>query len=58
MNHKVNMLQKQSNDDLYLEVGDHSFPFKAILPMKLPTSFEHDVGQIRYLIEGIIDIPW
>ena len=58
MNFTVNMLQKLSNDDLYLEVGDHSFPFRVILPMNLPTSFEHHIGRIRYSIEGIIDIPW
>ena len=42
-------LAKQANQDLYLEVGDYSYPFQIVLPPNLPTSFEHFFGRTRYL---------
>ena len=33
-------LAKQANNDLYLEVGDYSYPFSIALPITVPTSFE------------------
>ena len=53
----VPFLLKQSTD-LYLEAGDYSYPFQIMLPPNLPTSFEHEYGQIRYSISATIDIPW
>ena len=44
--------------DLYLEAGIHNLPFNIILPTQLPTSFEHQFGQIRYSVRATIDIPW
>lgn len=41
-----------------MEVGDYSYPFSVVLPPNLPTSFEHNIGRIRYSIRGTIDIPW
>ena len=51
-------LSKQSSNDLYLDIGEYSYPFEIILPKNLPTSFEHNFGQVRYNINGTIDIPW
>jgi hypothetical protein len=45
------------NQDLYIEVGEHSYPFQIQLPQDLPTSFEHVHGRIRYSLNGRIDIP-
>jgi hypothetical protein len=28
------------------------------LPTNLPTSFEHSIGNVRYLIHATVDIPW
>lgn len=57
LNVKVPLLLKQ-NSDTYLDAGDHSYPFQVLLPPNLPTSFEHEYGQIRYSISATIDIPW
>ena len=37
-------LQKRSNEDLYIEAGDHSFPFQIQLPPNLPTSVCYHYG--------------
>lgn len=58
MNSNTILTSKQGGLDLYLEVGDYSYPFEVILPDNLPSSFEHSVGKIRYSIKGTIDIPW
>jgi sporulation-control protein spo0M len=55
----VVLLAKKLNDDVYLEPGqDYTYPFNVNLPVNLPMSFEHKVGQIRYSINGTINIPW
>ena len=54
----IKFAYKTSSDDLYLTVGDHSYPFSIILPSNLPTSFEHSIGYIRYYLYATIDIPW
>ena len=51
-------LTKSSSRDLFLEVGDYSYPFEISLPPDLPASFEHQFGQIRYSITATINIPW
>jgi hypothetical protein len=51
------LLPEQAND-LYLERGNHTYPFQIRLPDTLPTSFEHEYGSIRYSLIGTIHIPW
>lgn len=51
-------MSKQGSEDLYLEPGDYVYPFQCVLPLNLPSSFEHYHGQIRYSVKGTIDIPW
>ncbi|CAF0904985.1 unnamed protein product [Brachionus calyciflorus] len=58
LNFDLVFLSKQPNSDLYLEIGDYSYPFDIVLPPNLPTSFEHTVGQVRYSLYGTVDIPW
>lgn len=41
-----------------LEIGDYSFPFHVVLPLNLPTSFEHLHACIRYMAVAAIEIPW
>ena len=48
---------KKPGNDLYIEVGEYSYPFQLELPSDLPTSFEHEYGQIHYSINATIDIP-
>ena len=57
-NFQMYFLTKTQGNDLYLEVGDYSYPFQFTLPINLPSSFEHQIGKTRYTIEGTIDIPW
>ena len=56
---EITLMDKQaSNEKLYIEAGNHSFPFNFILPQNLPTSFEHSIGFIRYSIQATLDIYW
>ncbi|VDI06184.1 Hypothetical predicted protein [Mytilus galloprovincialis] len=41
-----------------LPSGQHNFPFQFILPPTLPSSFEHQYGQVRYMLKATIDKPW
>ncbi|XP_078330339.1 arrestin domain-containing protein 17-like [Crassostrea virginica] len=45
-------------DEYILPPGQHYFPFSFILPPGLPSSFEGEYGQVRYLVRGTIDRPW
>ncbi|XP_038868690.1 arrestin domain-containing protein 1-like [Salvelinus namaycush] len=38
-----------------LKEGDHSFPFKFLIPASLPTSFEGNYGKIMYRVRAFID---
>jgi hypothetical protein len=58
MNINIEIIRKQADTEIYLESGEHSYEFSAILPLDLPTSFEHTNGQIRYAVFAILDIPW
>jgi hypothetical protein len=59
LNYQVVFVSKHSsNQDLYIEVGDYSYPFQIMLPSHLPTSFEHSIGRVRYSIYATVDIPW
>lgn len=58
INHCLKLLSKSSSSDLFLEVGNVSYPFEFILPNNLPTSFEYSHATTRYTLTGNIDIPW
>ncbi|XP_051517965.1 arrestin domain-containing protein 1-like [Myxocyprinus asiaticus] len=40
-----------------LKEGEHSFPFKFLLPATAPTSFEGPYGRIIYRVRAFIDTP-
>ncbi|XP_052098843.1 arrestin domain-containing protein 17-like [Mytilus californianus] len=40
-----------------LPSGQHNFPFQFMLPPTLPSSFEHQYGQVRYLLKATLDKP-
>lgn len=40
-----------------LDQGTHEFPFSFRLPSGVPTSYEDDVGHVRYYIRGILERP-
>uniref|UniRef100_A0A9R1SJL7 Arrestin domain containing 1a n=2 Tax=Cyprinus carpio TaxID=7962 RepID=A0A9R1SJL7_CYPCA len=40
-----------------LNSGEHSFPFKFLLPAAAPTSFEGPYGRIIYRVRAFIDTP-
>ena len=54
----VIMLYKHEEHDTYLESGEYSYPFKFVLPVDLPTSFEHELGRIYYAIVASVKISW
>uniref|UniRef100_A0A8C7UXT2 Arrestin domain containing 1 n=1 Tax=Oncorhynchus mykiss TaxID=8022 RepID=A0A8C7UXT2_ONCMY len=40
-----------------LKPGDHSFPFKFLIPASVPTSFEGNYGKVMYRVRAFIDTP-
>ncbi len=48
----------EKSTDVYLEEGTSAYPFKVVLPEKLPTSFEQEHGRIRYVLHATVEIPW
>ncbi|KAL3865646.1 hypothetical protein ACJMK2_043012 [Sinanodonta woodiana] len=46
------------NDTTNLQAGRHTFPFVFQLPTNLPSSYESELGNIRYYLKGTIDKPW
>ncbi|XP_029915229.1 arrestin domain-containing protein 1a [Myripristis murdjan] len=40
-----------------LKQGDHSFPFKFLIPASAPTSFEGNYGRIIYRVRAFVDTP-
>ncbi|KAG5679842.1 hypothetical protein PVAND_009379 [Polypedilum vanderplanki] len=41
-----------------LPAGSHTYPFTCALPPQLPSSFEGDLGYVRYTIKVTLDRPW
>ena len=58
MDHRIQLMIKDQNQYLYLEFGDYNLKFQILLPARLPTSFEHMIGRIRYSLHACVDIPW
>ena len=54
----INFYENLSATDYYQEVGEYSYPFEFDMPNGLPSSFEHELGRIRYSIVGTIQVPW
>ena len=57
----INMIftkELRANEELFLEIGDYSYPFNVQLPQDAAPSFEHNYARIRYTITATIDIPW
>ena len=52
---EITLLTPHFQQDLYLE-EEEVIPFQFIIPTKIPTSFEHSIGHIRYFIEAILEI--
>ncbi|XP_062597207.1 arrestin domain-containing protein 17-like [Saccostrea cucullata] len=46
------------SDDNRLPPGQHAYPFSFQLPPNLPSTFEGEVGYVRYTIKGTIYKPW
>ncbi|CAL1543559.1 unnamed protein product [Lymnaea stagnalis] len=51
-------LSGQGSDTKELPAGRHTYPFQFQLPQDLPSSFEADIGHVRYTVSGTIDKPW
>lgn len=44
-------------DDFRLPPGNYNYSFQCMLPPGLPTSFEGQIGYIRYTARVVLDIP-
>ncbi|KAK6180221.1 hypothetical protein SNE40_012413 [Patella caerulea] len=61
INHIVVVFGKapgQGGADPVLQAGRYVYPFSFQLPTGIPSSYESEVGQIRYSVTGVIDRPW
>ena len=53
------IISEENKESLELESGEHIFPFRFVLPEKIPASFEgRPTCYIRYWVKGIIEKPW
>lgn len=41
-----------------LPAGVHTYPFTCTLPPALPSSFEGELGYVRYTVKVTLDRPW
>ena len=48
---------KSTDEGVVLLPGKYVYPFEFTLPPNIPSSFESDLGYIRYTIKGTIDRP-
>ena len=51
----VVLFKHPEQSDCFLEYGEHTFPFKYVLPHNLPPSFQHPTGQIHYYVKGTVE---
>lgn len=47
-----------STGEMYLEPGEHIYYFSFSLPMKIPSSFVGEYGNIMYSASVVLAIPW
>ena len=45
-------------ESLQLSAGSHRYPFTFNLPSNVPSSFEGEVGYVRYTAEAVMERPW
>lgn len=57
LDEEIVLLNKENNDS-FLKPDNYSYNFFIQIPKNAPTSFEHEIGQIRYNLISKIDIPW
>ncbi|XP_047481729.1 arrestin domain-containing protein 17-like [Penaeus chinensis] len=38
--------------------GEHTFPFAFQIPKDIPSSFESEIGKVRYQVKAVADRPW
>ena len=54
----VTFLQKENNEDLFIEPGDWNYPFEYKLPENIPSTMSYSDGKINYHVEARLEIPW
>ena len=54
----VTFLQKENNEDLFIESGDWNYPFEYKLPENIPSTMSYSDGKISYHVEARLEIPW
>nr|XP_031842250.1 arrestin domain-containing protein 17-like [Nomia melanderi] len=49
---------KDEKSKVKITEGYHEYPFEFLLPSNIPSSFEHNIGYVRYTIELVLQRPW
>jgi hypothetical protein len=52
------LLGSANASETELPQGVHTYPFTCTLPPSLPSSFEGEMGYVRYTIKVTLDRPW
>ncbi|KAL4228949.1 hypothetical protein ACF0H5_011989 [Mactra antiquata] len=57
---KISLFGKEQSgqDETKLQPGSYAYPFAIQLPPNIPSSYEADIGRVRYRLKSYIDIPW
>ncbi|GLH03694.1 uncharacterized protein GBIM_09561, partial [Gryllus bimaculatus] len=50
--------KRMRGGEITLPPGEHYYPFSLILPQTLPSSFEGQLGHVRYICKGLVLRPW
>lgn len=52
------LMGSENSEPVELPAGFHTFHAACVLPTHLPTSFEGNIGHIRYFAKVVLDRPW
>lgn len=52
------LLGSANANETELPAGVHTYPFTCTLPPALPSSFEGELGFVRYTVKCTLDRPW
>lgn len=58
INEHVYVFGASGGESARLEAGTHRYPFMFMLPPTVPSSFEGEVGYVRYTAEATMERPW
>ncbi|WAR00288.1 ARRD3-like protein [Mya arenaria] len=48
----------RSSEKTVMAPNVYTFPFTAVIPYNIPSSYEAHIGQVRYMFKANVDRPW